>query len=69
MTFEELGQQGIEEEKRIKEQEPSFLDVAGAAVRTSLTGGSTFLNMVDRKKMMPDNEGDSSYYNNSFSHL
>lgn len=64
MTIEELEQQGIEEEKRIEEQEPSFLDVAGAAVRTSLTGGSTFLNMVDRKKMMPDNEGDISYYNN-----
>lgn len=63
MTIEELEQQGIEEEKRIEEQEPSFLDVAGAAVRTSLTGGSTFLNMVDRKKMMPDNEGDINYFN------
>lgn len=63
MTIEELEQQGMEEEKRIEAQEPSFLDIAGAAIRTSATGGSTFLNMVDRKKMMPDNEGDREYYN------
>ena len=61
-TYEELLEEGKQEREFLESQEPTFFETTGAALRTSVTGASTFLNMVDRKQMMPNNEGDVSYY-------
>lgn len=61
MTFEEFVAEG-ERKKRIAEtEEPSLGSVFKAAISTTVTGGSTFFDMVDNKHMAPVNDGDDNF--------
>lgn len=62
MTFEEILQEGEAEKQRLEAEEPSLGEVFSSAARTTITGYSTFANMVSNKQMMPVNEGDDRYY-------
>jgi hypothetical protein len=60
-TSEELKLEGQEFLKQKKLEEPTLVDTGLAAIRTSLTGGNTFLNMVENKTIMPSNDGDKLF--------
>lgn len=60
-TLEELMEEEELAQKELEENQPSFVDTGLAAIRTSLTGGNTFLNMVENKTMMPANDGDKDF--------
>lgn len=60
-TDEEIELEGQEFLKQKELEEPTLVDTGLAAIRTSLTGGNTFLNMVQNKTMMPSNDGDNSF--------
>jgi len=61
-TTDDFLNEGKQLEEKQKASEPGFVDIGLSAVRTSLTGGSTFLNMVENKRMMPANEGEDDYH-------
>lgn len=65
MSMAEMDKEKKDYEAFLQEKEdmlPSFVDTGLAAARTALTGGNTFLNMVENKRMMPANDGDDNFH-------
>lgn len=59
----EQNQLEIEIEREVDEfDSPSLPDTIGAAARINIAGVGTFLDMVDRKRVMPANEGQEDYF-------
>ena len=62
MTYEEMIQEGEVYKQEQEAREPSLLSTAKAALSTTVTGASSFINMVDNKHMTPNNDGVDNYY-------
>lgn len=63
MTIDEVYQLGESSKKLEEEVKPSFGDTFKAALRTSVTGATTAFDTIERKHVMPSNEGEDNYYN------
>lgn len=63
MTIDEVYQLGESSKKLEEEVRPSFGDTFKAALRTSVTGATTAFDTIERKHVMPSNEGEDNYYN------